>query len=184
MAQLSKPAIPAKMYRQFAIITMATTAGLALFASGPSPSADDGAAARATARSVSATPRTSSTPRYGQARLKTGTTVEVSDGFESFEVAESFAPNTGSRRSINAINAIGATEMAVAGTENAGFSREYLESLSDEELEELVRQLRANGADDPATRAQVIALLNTASRRRSGPANRDQVLIDEPINYD
>lgn len=169
MAQLSKPAIPAKMYRNFAIVTIALTACLALFASG-APNSSDAVAERPSQR-ASTSPRASSTPRYGQARFQTGNTVEVSDGFwESADVSQSIRRSNSGRQNISAITTIGATEVAASGSENAGFTRAYLASLTDEELEELINQLRAGGVEDPAVRQQVMALLETSARRRAGRA--------------
>lgn len=168
MAQITKPAIPAKMYRQFAIVTIAATACLALFTN-VAPDAGDTVVQQPAARASA--PRASSTPRYGQARLKTGSTVEVSNSFEVYEQDnESFVRSTSGRRNISAINAIGATEMPAQGSENGGFTRAYLASLSDEELEELLRQLQAGGVEDPAVRQQVMTLVETSARRRAGRA--------------
>ncbi|MEO5705680.1 MAG: hypothetical protein ABIT10_05990 [Alteraurantiacibacter sp.] len=169
MAQISKPAIPPKLYRNFAIITIATTACLALITSGGSDAADS-PSARPTARASTA-PRASNTPRYGEAHFRTGSTVEVADGFELYEeYDESFGRGIPSQRNSAAVNAIGASELPANGSENGGFTRAYLASLSDEELDELLRQLRAGGVEDPAVRQQVMAVLEAGGRRRAGRA--------------
>lgn len=166
MAQLSKPAIPVEMYKHFAVITFVLTALLALLASG----GPEETAAEPTPRSTqsSTPPITSPTPAYGAAEMDTGGKIEAGNGYQVYQEYD-----TGSERSPSgraAIGEIGATTMARAGSENAGFTREYLDSLTDEELDELLRQLRAAGVEDPATRAQVMQLLETGSRRRSGGA--------------
>jgi hypothetical protein len=167
MAQLSKPAIPAKMYRNFAIVTIALTGCLALFANS-APNSGDAAAERPGTR-ASAPPRAASTPRYGQARLQTGSTVEVSDSFEaSEEYSQSFKRSTSGRMNVSGVIAIGATDLPAPGSENAGFTRAYLASLTDEELDELLRQLRAGGIEDPAVRRQVMEVLETGAQRRAG----------------
>jgi hypothetical protein len=166
MAQLSKPAIPPKMYKHFAVATCALTALLALFASG---APQDDTAGRPTAqptRSATPSPRTSPTPAYGQAQFDTGGKIEAGNGYQVYQEYDSAYQRTVSGR--GTIGEIGASSQPRAGSENAGFTREYLDSLTDEELEELLRQLRAGGVADPATRAQIMQVLETGSRRRSG----------------
>lgn len=165
MAQLSKPAIPPNMYKHFAVTTFALTALLALFASG----APEETASRPTAQSTrSATPAPSNTatPAYGQAEFDTGGKVEAGNGFEIDQEYDMVQQRTVSGRDV--ISDIGATTVPRAGSENAGFTRQYLDSLTDAELEELLRQLRAAGVDDPGRRQQAIAVMEAASRRRSG----------------
>lgn len=55
----------------------------------------------------------------------------------------------------------------------AGYSQDYLESLSDEEYEALVEGLREAGMLDPARRATQLAALERASAARAGKARRD-----------
>lgn len=165
MAQLSKPAIPPTMYKHFAITTCAVAAVLALFASDGSPDRASQPTPRAT-QSGRPGPSATSTPAYGRAQMDTGDKVEAGNGFEIYQEYDFARQRSISGR--GAIGEIGATIMPRAGSENAGFTREYLDSLSDEELAELLRQLRAGGVDDPATRAQIMQLLETGSRRRSG----------------
>lgn len=164
MAQLSKPAIPPKMYKHFAVTTCALTALLALFASG----GPDESSTRPTPQSTQSgrPPSSEATPAYGQAQLNTGAVIEEGNGYYNYQEYEARYQRVSSGR--GAIGEIGATTMSRAGSENAGFTREYLDSLTDEELDELLRQLRAGGVDDPATRAQIMQLLETGSRRRSG----------------
>lgn len=165
MAQLSKPAIPPQMYKHFAVTTCALTALLALFASGEP---DDTANRPTPQRTLAARPAPSGTPTpaYGQPQMDTGGKIEAGNGFQIYQEYDSAYQRNSSGR--GAISDIGATSMPRAGSENAGFTREYLESLSDEELAELLRQLRAAGAEDPATRQQIMAVLESGSRRRSG----------------
>ncbi len=167
MAQLSKPAIPQKMYKHFAAITFGLTALLALFASGSSQNEDSGTTAPRSTQPSSA-PRPSATPRYGQAQFDTGGAVEVGNGYEVYEeYDESFGRDPSGRGNISALSN---RDTPASGSENAGFTRTYLDSLTDAELDELLRQLRAGGVDDPAKRQQVIAVLESGARRRSGRA--------------
>lgn len=100
--------------------------------------------------------------------MDTGGKIESGNGYEIYQEYDqsNFRRAAGSE----VIGEIGATTAARSGSENAGFTREYLDSLTDEELEELLRQLRAGGVQDPATRQQIQQLLETGSRRRSGSA--------------
>lgn len=165
MAQLSKPAIPVKMYKHFAVTTFALTALLALFAGGSPPET----ASRPTPQSTQSgqpNPGATPTPAYGQANMDTGGKIEAGNGYQIYEEYAPTFQRASSGRS--AISEIGASTLPRQGSENAGFTREYLESLTDEELEELLRQLRAGGVQDPATRQQIMQVLETGSRRRSG----------------
>lgn len=165
MAQLSKPAIPVKMYKHFAATTFALTSLLALFATGDAPET----ASRPTPQSTqSGRPSSESTsaPAYGEAQMDTGGKIEAGNGYEVYEEYDLGFQRSSSGRS--AISEIGASSLPRQGSENAGFTREYLDSLTDEELEELLRQLRAGGVQDPATRQQIMQVLETGSRRRSG----------------
>ena len=165
MAQLSKPAIPAKMYKHFAVTTVALTALLALFASGSQQESASAPSPQST-RSGQPDPGSTPTPAYGQAQLDTGGKIESGNGYEIYQEYDSAYQRSTSGRGV--ISEIGATTMPREGSENAGFTREYLDSLTDEELEELLRQLRAGGVDDPAKRQQAMAVMEAASRRRSG----------------
>jgi hypothetical protein len=164
MAQLSKPAIPPKMYKHFAVTTCALTALLALFASG----SREETATRPTPQSTQSArpPSSTPTPAYGEAQMDTGGKIEAGNGYEIYQEYDTRYQRSSSGRA--AIGEIGATSMPRAGSENAGFTREYLDSLTDEELDELLRQLRAGGVEDPAKRAQIMQVLETGSRRRSG----------------
>ena len=167
MAQISRPAIPAKMYRQFAIITVAVTAVLAVFAQGENAQYAAQQQAASNPRTPQArVPRASSTPRYGTPVM----TYDDSLGDQGFDesasgpVAVTRANTGGNSLYINS------AEVPAQGSENAGFTRAYLDSLSDEELERLAEEMRRQGMEDPAARAQALRVLEAASRRRSGRA--------------
>ncbi len=72
---------------------------------------------------------------------------------------------------VSGIIAIGASELPAPGSENAGFTHAYLASLTDKELDELLRQLRAGGVEDPAVRRQVMDVLEAGAQRRAGRAS-------------
>ena len=164
MAQISKPPIPLKMYRHFAIVTIVLTACLALLAE--SENAELQQAQQPAASRPAARPSPSSTPRYGQAQLN----VDPAATAGSFADEDSIKPQSYRGATGRSGQFINTSNLPLPGSENAGFTREYLDSLSDEELEELLRQLRAGGVEDPERRAQALQVLETASRRRSGRA--------------
>jgi hypothetical protein len=169
MAQLSKPAIPWKMYRHFAVATLAVTACLAIFADGGNSLSTSAADLRSEQRAEPARSRPSpvATPRYGAADFR------APRGYSTrADVATSSA--SGPRSSGRSAMFVNSSEIPSSLSENAGFTREYLDSLSDEELDELLRQLQAAGIENPATRQQALLVLETASRRRSGrPTGRE-----------
>lgn len=164
MAQLSKPAIPAQMYKHFAVTTFVLTALLALFADGE-PRETAPAPAPQSMQASSPTPSSSPTPAYGEAKLDTGGRIEAGNGYEVYQEYDSSYQRSVSGSAM--MGEIGATTTSRPGSENAGFTREYLDSLTDEELEELLRQLRAGGVDDPVARQRAMAVMEAASRRRS-----------------
>ena len=162
MAQITKPAIPAKMYRNFAIITIAMTAGLAFLADNQNAEALAEPSAQATPSPSASAVRE---PAYGRVDFRYGDGINVGNGYEDYhETAPGGGGGGGSARFISSSN------LPAPGSENAGFTREYLDSLTEEELAQLLRELRASGVDNAATRQQAMAVMETASRRRSGRA--------------
>ena len=59
--------------------------------------------------------------------------------------------------------------MPPPNSENAAFTDAYLDTLTEEELTELLRAMREGGIED-AERRQATAIMEAASRRRSGGA--------------
>ncbi len=163
MVQISKPPIPMKLYRHFAVVTLALTAFLALFATGENEELRQQAQSP---QSATPSPSASNAPRYGQARMS------QANGGGSFGVEasgdDSFGQpgiKGGSDRFINSSN------LPAANSENAGFTEAYLDTLSEEELAELLRAMREGGVDD-SERRQASAVMEAASRRRSGQGAR------------
>lgn len=164
MAQISRPPVTIKLYRHFAAVTIVMAATLAFLTGGDDTgeSSRPGIAAR-TAPSAQTTPRPAGTPAYGEARLVTN-----GGGLGSFgSEAGPGAGGSGGRmgRDTGPINP---TDLPPPNSENAGFTRAYLNSLSDEELEELLRALREGGITDDSERRAATAVMEAASRRRSG----------------
>ncbi len=164
MAQVSLPPIPLKMYRHFAIVTIALTACLALFADGENREFAEEQANRALQSQVRAERRTvqSNTPAYGEARLerRSGTTTRFGREFDRNYGKPMISPN--SRSSV--------IEQAVVRDDVVipGYSQAYLDSLSEDELDQLIESLRAAGMLDQNQRRRNMARLEAAARRRSG----------------
>lgn len=167
MVQISKPAIPITMYRHFAVVTVALTAILALFAQGDHAEMADRQAANNPPTAQSSRPVASTTPAYGQPVLTYDTSLGGSQGFDESASgpAEITRANTGS----NSLYVNSSNQLAT-GSENAGLTRAYLDTLSDEELAQLADEMQRMGMSDPSKRAQAVQVMEAASRRRSGRA--------------
>lgn len=160
MAQITKPAIPIKVYRHFAVVTLALTAFLALFASGENEELRQQAVQERSPQSAG--PRTAPTPAYGQPELaRRGANGQFGD--------EAGSDNDFGRPSMRGGDArfINPASLPAANSENAAFTQEYLDSLSEEELDALLRAMREGGIDD-SERRQATAVMEAGSRRRSG----------------
>jgi hypothetical protein len=167
MVQISKPAVPIKLYRHFAVVTLALTAFLALFADGENEELNQAAVQARSPQAAPAGPRPSSTPRYGEAQLEQrGGASEFGDEAAPGSNFGTPSISGGDRRFIVP------TTMPAANSENAAFTQDYLDSLSEEELAELLRAMREGGIED-RERREVTALMEAASRRRSGGARTD-----------
>jgi hypothetical protein len=167
MVQISKPPVPTKLYRHFAVVTLALTAFLALFATGENAELNE--AARQAQSPQSSTPRPAQTPRYGDPQLaRRG--ANGSFGEEAKANGEFGQPSIGSGGDSRTI---APRNLPARNSENAGFTQAYLDSLSEEELAALLQAMRDGGIDD-GERRQAMAVMETASRRRSGrPATAD-----------
>ena len=63
---------------------------------------------------------------------------------------------------------INSAQVPGANSENAGFTPSYLDRLSEEELDALLRGMREGGIESETERRQATAVMEAASRRRSG----------------
>lgn len=159
MAHISSPAIPMKMYRHFAIVTVMLTACLAMFADGENRQQADASAARAAEQHRGASqPRPAATPAYGQASLTRNDT-----GTFGGDQGSGFGQPTDRSAAMGS-----ASSLPLANSENAGFTSAYLDSLSAQELQQLLDSLQSAGATSVAERNRILMVLEAASRRRSG----------------
>ena len=165
MAQISKPPVTIKLYRHFAVVTIVMAATLAFLTGGDDTGENSmpGAAAPASASSARSTPVPAGTPAYGQAQLVTAGGGGGSFGSEAGP--GSGGSGGGMGRDTGPINP---SDLPPPNSENAGFTSAYLNSLSDEELEDLLRALREGGITSDSDRRDASAVLEAASRRRSG----------------
>jgi hypothetical protein len=152
------PAIPPKMYRHFAVVTILLTAVLALFADG-----ENGEAARALVAQQAANPPPAGPPRLVQ---KAPVSAWSSDGDDSgFEFGSPMENLVGSDG--------GGIFPDLELAQEAGYSEEYLTSLSPEERELLLKGLQENGMLSPEAHDSRARSLAAASDRRSGAPDGD-----------
>lgn len=164
MAQISMPAIPMKMYRHFAVVTLLLTATLALLADGHQRNLAEPAAPEPAAIS---TPTPSNTPAYGEARITSRAGGSGVFGEEA-RPGNGYGRGTGSGGSGGNYGFLRPSDAPAANSENAGFTAAYLDSLTEEELDALLQGLREAGIDSEAEMRQAKAVLEAGSRRRSG----------------
>ena len=167
MAQLYMPPIPMKMYRHFAAVTVALTACLAFFADGEKREA---VANHIEERERQAEIEAKSDALFGQSEL---TRAEPDQSHSSFDDM-SEGTQTGSKfgRPTDNLNGIVNTFPGASGTTRAliaGYSRSYIEGLSDEEYEQLVRSMQqAENGMNGDERERNRRSLESRSRMRSG----------------
>lgn len=173
MAQIRKPPVTIKLYRHFAAVTVTLAVALAFLTNGEDPvAASEGSgtsvAPLAAPVAAAAPARRDNTPAYGQAQL---VTPSGGGSFGDEAGPESGGSGGGVGRNTGTINP---TDLPPANSENAGFTNAYLNSLSDEELDALLRALREGGVTDDAQRRNATAVMEAASRRRSGHQIRQE----------
>jgi hypothetical protein len=152
-SKASQQAVPAKMYRHFAAITLAVTAGLAIATSDDTPTAEPPARE----------PAKAAPKAYGEAKLvrRTSPTDQpVASGWGPDETYQE-PPEAGLSFGAGFVTTPGE---AAGGT---GLTPEQLARLSPEERERLLRQQTAPQVSEAERRAQA-RRISEASLRRSG----------------
>ena len=148
------------MYRHFAVITLALTAGIALFADGESRAE---IAQRAQDKQRETELRRESYERFGAPKLKLAERPKPVGRFgDDASVDRSFGAPM--RRPAPAAGSL-ADETP---SQIPGFSQAYLDSLSEEERRRLLAGLEENGMLSDAQRQAQSASLLAASAARSG----------------
>jgi hypothetical protein len=163
MRRAVTPAIPPKLYRHFALVTVAITAGLAMFADGEKREV---ISSHIEAKQQADAVRRASYAKFGAPRLGQSSTQpaarfadERSNDFDGGFGRPMENPHGGRSSSV-----VPGQELAEA----AGYSPEYVASLSPEELELLIKGLQESGMLSDESRSQAQANLTAASARRSG----------------
>ena len=161
------PAIPPKMYRHFAVVTILLTAGLALFAEG-----ENGEAARALVAREQASATSAGAPKLVRATPASAwfsPTGETEDA--SFEFGSPMDDPVGGDDPVG--SDADALAPGLEQAQEAGYSEEYLASLGAQERELLLNGLRENGMLSPEIREDQARSLAAASSRRSGAPEGD-----------
>ena len=167
MAKLKKPPIPLKMYQHFAAVTVVMTAGIALFADGENREAmathieERERQQELQALSAEITGTRELVRRDERTRGTWGDEGGAMGAPSSFPQASS--AGSGYRRGTGA-NA-GSRRPAIAG-----YDREFVDSLSEEEYRAFLQSLPAEygGSSGPDRSADQMAAVERASRQRSG----------------
>lgn len=166
MAKISKPPVPAKLYKHFAAVTILLTATIAMFAD-----EDQRAAAeQAETRSAPGKPAARATPAYGEARL-TRAEEETSGSFGSeggsFGAPMMTTGNGGNRSSV-ARRAVSSNRQILPN-----MTPDEVAALSEEEYERLRALYVAAGAIEDVDRSAQMSSVEAASARRMGHAGSD-----------
>ena len=161
MRRAVAPAVPPKAYRHFAIVTLAVTASLAMFAEGEGRERKGAPTARPTSAVASAPATLAVSPDFEESAYEGWDNDDDSDnGFGS-----AGGPVFGGSRS--------SFTPDLDNLALPDFPEEYLASLSEAERELLLQGLRENGMLTPELREQRRAALEAASVRRSGTTSEE-----------
>lgn len=161
MAKLSKPPIPLKMYKHFAVVTLLLTATIAMFADSDNRQA---IADHAEERQRMERLREVEEERFGQRELvrrDDGPKGSFGDEGSGYGQPTSVAPSNGGGSGLRARNGRRAIP---------GYSREYLNSLPQREYEAIVASLPDSQQAETGSHDQenLVAEMSRASARRSG----------------
>lgn len=166
MAKITKPPVPAKLYKHFAAVTVVLTAAIAMFAD-----EDQRAVAeQAEERAAPSTPSARSTPAYGDARL-TRSQPETPGSFGSeFDsgYGEPMMEAGGDNRSSLARRAVSTSRQPLPN-----MTPEEVAALSQDEYERLRALYVAAGAIEDTDRSAQMSEIEAASARRSGHRGSD-----------
>ena len=161
MARLQTPAIPAKMYRHFAVLTLLLTASVAFFA--------DGESREVVAAQVAETKQENAVRRQSYARFgapKLG--AQQPDAVGRFSEDDggpdlAFGTPAAGVPIVNAASGVMASDDPLV---RAGYPRAYLDKLSPEERLKLLESLQAS-------RSQGLSLAAASARRSGARAGAD-----------
>lgn len=166
MAKLSKPPVPARLYKHFAAVTIVLTAAIAMFADEDHRAAAEQAQARKVAND---TPKREK-PAYGEANLaRADTSTAGSFGEEGggYGVPMVSPGGSGNRSSI-ARRAVNTNRQLLPN-----MTPEEVAALSEKEYERLRALYAAAGAIDDVDRSAQLSEVEAASARRMGHGGSD-----------
>lgn len=163
MVRPTAPAIPLRMYRHFAVATLALTSAMALFADGESRAA---VSERLTEEQQANALRRESRERFGAPRLARAQPTPVSTFEETPALGGEFGAPMAKPNGRFSRNGSGMDRASAA--QQLGYTQEYLDSLSAEERELLLKGLEQNGLLSEENRTRQAAAIQSASARRSG----------------
>lgn len=167
MAMISKPPVPAKLYRHFAVVTVVLTATIALFADGEGREAVSGHIEQ---RQEDARIQRASQEITGPPRLvRSEATLQGSFGNESDSGYGRPMDSTGN--SENFSNAQRSTHLARQALPN--MTPEEVAELSQEEYERLLRLYAEAGIIEDYDRSAQMSEIEAASARRMGHGGND-----------
>lgn len=162
MSTIAKSAIPPKMYKHFAVITISLTAFLALFADGERKERIVQPIAAAIDKQEDQV-RGELRNSFNQAPIDGG----MADRIKQPESLSGFGPDIAFGKPMETVQKGGGI-IKTASVETNPYSEEYLASLSEGERELLLAGLRDSGMLDPGKKRQQIAALTRSSALRGG----------------
>ncbi len=176
MAKIAKPPIPIKMYRHFAIITIAITLLLGFFANGENSEA---VVAQIEEHQQQAELERISAERTGannELTLRDGTPPNVSDGGGGGggDVGGFGNPSMRLTASNSSVPLNSGTPMGPGRRALPGYSSEFLDSLSADDYQKLLETVRKAGMLSADDRARTRATLERMSSRRAGAATQGE----------
>lgn len=159
MVRASPSAIPARMYRHFALVTVLLTTGIAMFAEGENREAT---APRLENGSDEPAPQPEATSEPARRAAGTPARRPSTGGFDGGGMAFGMPMD----------KALGSVTAPVTGVgweeEPGGYSERYLASLGADERDRLLKGLEDEGMLSPEERERKSAALVSASHSRSG----------------
>ncbi|RPF70482.1 hypothetical protein [Aurantiacibacter spongiae] len=162
MAQISKPPIPLKMYKHFAVTTVAMTGMLAMFADGENRQAMEAHVEQhqEDVRIRKASAEITGPPRLALAEPEPVGSFGGTEGGGDFGAPMIDVSPSGS--------SIGRADYARAAGSMPGYSQDFLDTLSEEELASLLADMRRAGLTDAGDIRRAARMMERSSARRSG----------------
>jgi len=175
MARTAQPTVPHRAYRHFAIVTLVLAALLALFISGENQQAaadeveqqERQAQQQQTVAQHPQTPQLTRRERSNENRFGGGDLHQFGAPMEK--------PIDRGRNTVP--NYDGATRTGDT-TVVPGYSRAYLDSLTEQQYRQLLANLQQAGMLSPEERERNLANLSADSRQRSGAATPSEALVN------